>query len=477
MLSDLLDQRPARDVAIAGLCLDSRKVGPGDLFAALPGAKQDGRAFIAQALDRGAAAILAPEDTRIDESRAVLVADAEPRRLLARIAARFFARQPAVMAAVTGTNGKSSVADFTRQIWEKLGHRSASLGTLGLVAPGRIETGSLTTPDPIALHRTLAELADAGVDHAVFEASSHGLDQFRLDGTRIQIAAFTNLTRDHLDYHGDITAYRTAKQRLFLDILPAGGTAVINADSDEAAALMALCAARGQTVVSYGLKGQDIRIDAATPEAQGQDIALTVRGTPYHLHLPLAGAFQASNAACALGIVLASGADEQIAVQSLAGLHGVRGRLEKIGARANGATVYVDYAHTPDALATVLAALRPHVRGRLAVLFGCGGDRDPGKRPMMGEIAARLADRVIVTDDNPRSESPASIRKAILAACPGAREIGSRRDAIRTAVAELDAGDVLLLAGKGHERGQIVGGTVLPFDDADEARRALEECP
>jgi len=473
-LSELLNRRLDHDPAIRGLTADSRQVGPGFLFAALPGAKADGRAFIGAALAQGAVAILAPTGTDADTGGAVLVTDDLPRRLFAQAAARFFGRQPAVAVAVTGTNGKTSVVNFTRQIWAWAGHPAASLGTIGLVAPGRMEPGSLTTPDPVTLHRTLAELAETDVTHVAFEASSQGLDQYRLHGVRVTAAAFTNLTRDHLDYHGGMDAYWQAKCRLFEEIMAPGGTAVINAASAVAEDLSRRCRQRGHAVLTFGPGQADIRLDSCVPSTEGQDLVISIAERVYQLHLPLAGSFQADNALAALGLALATGIAEDQAVEALAHLDVVPGRLQKVATTPTGATVLVDYAHTPDGLETALRALRPHTRGRLVVVFGCGGDRDKGKRPMMGRIAADLADRVIVTDDNPRTEDAATIRQEVLAACPGALNIGDRTEAIRQAVAGLAAGDLLVVAGKGHERGQIVGTTVLPFDDVDVARRAVE---
>ena len=387
-----------------------------------------------------------------------------------------YAPQPATIAAVTGTNGKTSVAAFTRQIWAHHGLGAASLGTLGIVGPDFAEPGSLTTPDPVALHRALQRLAARGIDHVALEASSHGLDQFRLDGLTLSAAAFTNLTRDHLDYHGDMAAYFAAKRRLFAELLPRGGAAVINLDSSEGRELAALCRGRGQRVIGFGADAlADLRLISARPEGAGQTLLLEAFGTRRALLLPLMGEFQAMNALAALGLAVATGVPAGEALDALAALQGAPGRMEHAATHPNGAPIIVDYAHTPDALETALTALRPHCRGRLVVVFGCGGDRDAGKRPMMGAIAERLADRVIVTDDNPRSEDAASIRRAILAAAPKAREIGDRGSAIRAAVAMLEPGDVLLLAGKGHERGQIVGDTVLPFDDAEMARAAVAE--
>ncbi len=465
----------ARDPQVTGLTADSRKVGPGMLFAALPGTKADGRAFIPQAVAAGAVAVLAPPGTLVPEGTA-LVEDENPRRAFALMAARFFGAQPGIMAAVTGTNGKTSVASFTRQIWSRLGHPAASLGTLGVQAPGIDLGGGLTTPDTAALHEMLAELAGKGVTHAVMEASSHGLDQFRLDGIRLAAGAFTNLTRDHLDYHGSMEAYGEAKLRLFTEVLPPGAGAVVNADSDFWPTIRVACAAHRLRVLTFGSAPEcDIRLLRQIPEPDGQSLELELFGRRRDLRLPLAGGFQAANALCALGLVVACGGDAEQAAEALEHLEGVRGRLQRVAARKNGAAIYVDYAHTPDALETVLRALRPHAANRLWVVFGCGGDRDPGKRPQMGAIAQALADRVIVTDDNPRSEAASGIRAAIMAACPGATEIGDRARAIREAVAGLEAGDLLVVAGKGHERGQIVGSEVLPFDDAEEACKAVTE--
>ncbi|MBL8832134.1 MAG: UDP-N-acetylmuramoyl-L-alanyl-D-glutamate--2,6-diaminopimelate ligase [Rhodospirillales bacterium] len=461
-----------RDPEIAGLTADSRAVAAGFLFAALPGAKHDGRAYVGEALRRGAAAILAGPGLDLPAGVPYVEA-ANPRRAFARAAARFAGSQPRTVVAVTGTSGKTSVASFARQIWSHAGRKAASLGTLGLVAPHASRYGALTTADPVTLHKDLAELAAAGVDHAAIEASSHGLDQCRLDGVTLTAAAFTNLSRDHLDYHPSMEAYFAAKRRLFDTLLPQGAVAVLNADVPEYEALRAVCLARRQRVIAYGRAGADIRLVSATPVPQGQDIEIAAFGGARRITLPLAGSFQTMNVLAAIGLTVGTGLSPHAALDALTALEGVPGRLQLAGVKDNGACVYVDYAHKPDALATVLKALKPHVEGKLAVVFGCGGDRDAGKRPIMGRIAAELADRVVVTDDNPRSEDPAAIRAAVLAAAPGAREIGSREDAIRIAVGELEAGDVLVIAGKGHEQGQIVGTTVLPFDDLDQARRAL----
>ncbi|ROP84110.1 UDP-N-acetylmuramoylalanyl-D-glutamate--2,6-diaminopimelate ligase [Stella humosa] len=464
---------------IRGIAVDSRAVEPGFLFAALPGQATDGRRFIVDALARGAVAVLAPEGTVLPDAAAdvALLTDPNPRRRLALLAAGFHDRQPERVAAVTGTNGKTSTADFARQLWMQAGLAAASLGTLGIRAPRFTRKGVLTTPDPVVLHAALAELADRGVVRAALEASSHGLDQFRLDGIDIQIAAFTNLTRDHLDYHQSMAAYRAAKFRLFAEVMAPGGTAVLNADVEEFADLDRLCRARGHRVIAYGLAGRDIRLDRQDLHGDGQSLALTVDGRTWQVELPLAGPFQAMNALAALGIVLADGVAPERAVPALARLEGVPGRMERVASLPGGAAVYVDFAHTPDALTTVLAALRRHTAGRLVCVFGCGGDRDPGKRPEMGAAVARAADRVIVTDDNPRSEDPATIRAPAVAAARALSadvvEIGDRRQAIFAAVAGLAPGDVLVVAGKGHESGQTVGGQTLPFDDGEVARQAV----
>ena len=463
------------DTEIHGLSADSRKVAPGYLFAALPGTREDGRRYIDQAVENGAVAVLAETGTTLS-ARATpvrLITDDNPRRRLALMAARFYGRQPEVVAAVTGTNGKTSVASFTQQIWRHGGHRAASLGTLGLFPARPDAPESLTTPDPVELHHCLAGLAEDGVDRLVVEASSHGLDQHRLDGIRIAAAAFTNLSRDHLDYHRDMASYLAAKLRLFDELLAPGGTAVLNADLPIYLELRARCARRGIEVLSYGIAESDLRLMTREPTAEGQMLMLDVLGRGRRVALPLAGTFQAFNVLAALGLTIATGLTPEAALEALPQLEGVPGRIERVGRTPQGGQVFVDYAHTPAALETVLEAIRPHTEARLWVVFGCGGDRDRGKRPLMGAIACRLADRSIVTDDNPRGEDPAAIRREILATATDAEEFSERGEAIVHAVAALGPGDVLVIAGKGHESGQIVGDRILPFNDRDVARAAI----
>ena len=461
------------DVAVAGLAVDSRAVKPGDVFFALAGVKTDGARFIDQAIASGAAAIVSdriPEGDR----RVPFIAVSNPRRALALAAAKFYARQPPTIAAVTGTSGKTSVAVFTRQIWQRLGFASASIGTIGLVSPKRTVYGSLTTPDPIALHRSLDDLAGEGVTHLALEASSHGLDQYRLDGVRVSAGAFTNLSRDHMDYHPTVEHYLAAKLRLFTDLIVNGGAAVISADHEHSQAVIDAARKRKLRIVTVGRNGEGIKLVDAAVDGFAQKLTLEHGGKRYQVRLPLVGEFQIENALAAAGLVIATGGDAARAFASLEKLEGAPGRLELVGER-NGAPVFVDYAHKPDALAKALEALRPYTKRRLVVVFGAGGDRDAGKRPLMGAIAAGNADTVIVTDDNPRSENPASIRAAIMAAAKGAQDIGDRAEAIRAAIAGLQTGDALLIAGKGHETGQIVGDKVLPFSDHEAAAAALAE--
>jgi UDP-N-acetylmuramoyl-L-alanyl-D-glutamate--2,6-diaminopimelate ligase len=462
----------AGNLEIAGISADSRRVEPGFLFVAIAGTKADGARFIADAVKKGAVAVLAGVEAEAGDVVVPVLRAEEPRRALALMAARFYVAQPATVVAVTGTSGKTSVADFTRQIFAALGHKAASLGTIGIVKPEGDVYGALTTPDPVSLHRILAELAAEGVTHLAFEASSHGLDQHRLDGVRIKAAAFTNLGRDHLDYHPTMEAYLAAKLRLFTELLPEDGTAVVNADSAEGAQVVAAAQAGGRHVLSVGRAGSDLKLERLVREGFAQRMSVGHEGRVYDVRLPLLGEYQASNALLAAGLAIATGESAGRVLPALQGLHGVKGRLEIIGELRGGLAV-VDYAHKPEALAAVLDALRPFATGKLICVMGCGGDRDKGKRPLMGAIAVEKADVVIVTDDNPRSEKPKAIRAEILAGAPGAREIGDRAEAIRAGVGMLGKGDVLVVAGKGHETGQIVGDKVLPFSDHEEVRKAL----
>jgi UDP-N-acetylmuramoyl-L-alanyl-D-glutamate--2,6-diaminopimelate ligase len=471
LCDDGLHLRGSGEVEIGGLALDSRAVRAGDLFAAMPGTRTDGGRYLADARAAGAVAVLGDAGTVAGTDLPALVAE-EPRAALARVAARFFGRQPATVVAVTGTSGKSSVAVFTRQLWAGLGYPAASLGTLGLQTSDAPGDGSLTTPDAITLHRVAAGLAEAAIEHLAIEASSHGLDQHRVDGLRLAAAAFTNLSRDHFDYHGSAAAYYAAKRRLFAQLLPAGATAVLNADMPEFADLAGLAVDRQLRILDYGERAQALRLLRRTPTAGGMELELELLGRRHRFALGLVGGFQASNLLAAAGLALAGGAAVEAVLPLLAGLRAPPGRMQLVARHPQGAAAFVDYAHKPEALAKALEALRPHTEGRLVVVFGCGGDRDAGKRPLMGEIAARLADEVVVTDDNPRTEDPGAIRAAVLAAAPTAREIGGRGAAIRIAFCALRAGDTLLVAGKGHETYQIVGTESLPFDDAEVLRDA-----
>jgi len=462
-------------LAIKGISADSRTVKRGYLFAAVPGTKADGLAFVPQALHVGAKAVMAERAPDALPADVAFVKTGNVRRALALAAAKFFPRQPATIAAVTGTSGKTSVAAFTRQIWSALGHKAASIGTIGVVSPAGQAYGSLTTPDPVELHRTLDALARKGVTHLAIEASSHGLDQHRLDGLRVSIASFTNLSRDHLDYHQTPEAYLQAKLILFERIVQPDGAAVVAMDEEgPALAVVEVARRRGLRLITIGRRGEHIRLLEDMIDGFSQTLRVVHAGQTYRVRLPLVGAFQVENALVAAGQAIAAGDDPAAVFNALEGLEGAKGRLELVGHR-HGAPIFIDYAHKPDALAKALDALRPYVKGRLTVVFGAGGDRDPGKRPLMGAIAAEKADRVIVTDDNPRSEEPARIRAAILKAAPGAIEIGDRREAIRRAIGELGPGDVLLIAGKGHETGQIVGKQTLPFSDHEAVAAALKE--
>jgi len=460
---------------VTGVTSDSRKVGPGVVFVAVSGTKADGATYAADAAARGAAAIVAGKGAQIAAGSTPVFLVDDPRLALAKLAAKIFPRQPETMVAVTGTSGKTSVASFTRQIWEHTGQAAASIGTTGVVAPGRNEYGSLTTPDPVALHILLNELADAGVTHAAMEASSHGLDQRRLDGVRLSAGGFTNLGRDHMDYHPTVEDYHRAKLRLFDTLLPKGAPAVIFADDRWSQPTIDAAKAAGNDVLTVGRHGDFLTLKRVEHERYRQRAEIVAGGTLYEIDLPLAGDFQIFNALVAAGLAAATGTPVAKALMALEHLKGAPGRLDLVGTTPSGAPAYVDYAHKPDALENVLASVRPFTTGRVVVVFGCGGDRDRGKRPIMGEIATRLADIVIVTDDNPRSEVPAEIRKAILAAAPGAIEIGDRRQAIQQGVAALKAGDTLIVAGKGHEEGQTVGDVTLPFSDHEEVRKALKD--
>ncbi|WP_135211020.1 UDP-N-acetylmuramoyl-L-alanyl-D-glutamate--2,6-diaminopimelate ligase [Vitreimonas flagellata] len=465
----------AAGLEITGLSADSRKVKPGFLFAALAGVAAHGRDFVVQAKANGAVAVLSAGDLGADPGIAHVVA-ANPRNAFALAASAFYPRRPQTIVAVTGTNGKSSTVDFLRQIWTHAGKRAASLGTLGAIGPSGVVDLGHTTPDPAAVHATLSALADDGVTHAAMEASSHGLEQHRVDGLTFDAAAFTNLTQDHLDYHVDMASYRDAKLKLWA-LVKDGGAAIVNADAAEGGAFENGAKKRGLDVILCGWRApreHALKIVEIQPRPNAQSMTLTWNGKEYDVELPLIGEFQALNAVCAATLALATGEAPEAVFAGMAKLKPVKGRMEHVGQSKSGGHVFVDYAHTPDGLDVLLRAARPHAPGRIICVFGCGGDRDAGKRPKMGAIAARHADVVIVTDDNPRSEDPASIRAQILAATPGAIEIGDRAQAIREAVAMLKAGDALMIAGKGHETGQIIKGVTHPFSDQDVARAALE---
>jgi UDP-N-acetylmuramoyl-L-alanyl-D-glutamate--2,6-diaminopimelate ligase len=476
-LSELVRRDLSVDPLIEGVTADSRKVAPGFLFAALPGTAVDGRDFVPRAVAAGAAAILAPED--IPATGVPVIASCDPRRAYALAAAHFWQVQPPVVVAVTGTNGKTSVAAFCRQIFNACGHRAASMGTLGVYATGpdgldeQLMPPGLTTPDAADVARLMAQLVERRVTHLALEASSHGVDQRRLDGVNLVAAGFLNLTQDHLDYHHTMEAYRAAKLRLFEALLPRGATAVLNADSDAYPAFASTAVTGGQSVMSVGEAGQGLRLVARKPTPEGQALGIMAQGEFYEIRLPLVGAYQASNALVAAGLCIAAGEAVPEVLAALEHIEGAPGRLQRIGTGPRGGEAYVDYAHTPDGLETVLTALRPHVRGKLIVVFGAGGDRDRTKRPLMGAIAARLADVAIVTDDNPRGEVPAAIRADVMAGASGMTEVGDRREAIRAGAALLAEGDILVVAGKGHEQGMTIAGVVHPFDDVEETAKAL----
>jgi UDP-N-acetylmuramoyl-L-alanyl-D-glutamate--2,6-diaminopimelate ligase len=467
------------NISIEGITLDSRKIGKGFLFAALKGVNADGSKFILPAIQAGAVAIICDLDVDIEVSDNVCLIRCEnPRQLFSLIASNFYEKQPEIIAAVTGTNGKTSTVHFVREMWKHLGKHSASIGTVGIYdSNGKYEydrSNFLTTPDTLKLHQIINELSNNGVTHLAMEASSHGLDQFRLDGVHVKIAAFSNLTRDHLDYHGNFENYLNAKLRLFNNVMKDGSVAVLNSDIPEYETLLAACEKHDHRVISYGKYQQGkkpyIEIFNITNTSEGQQISFEILGKVYDVNTPLIGEFQAYNLLCALGMVLASGCNVDEAVAAMSQVSCVPGRMEKVGTG-----VFVDYAHTPDALEKALSVLRPHAKGTLWVVFGCGGDRDKGKRPLMGKVAAHLADKIIVTDDNPRSENPAEVRKDIMVAFAGEDviEIGDRHEAIRYAVSKMQKGDMLLIAGKGHEKTQTIGAQVLPFDDVEVAREVL----
>jgi UDP-N-acetylmuramoyl-L-alanyl-D-glutamate--2,6-diaminopimelate ligase len=463
------------ELEISGVSSDSRLIKPGMVFVAVAGTKADGATYAADAASRGAAAIIAAKGGNLSGLPVPVIGVEDPRLALALLAAKFYPRQPETVIAVTGTSGKTSVAAFTRQIWEQTGLAAASIGTTGVVAPGRNEYGSLTTPDPVALHKLLSELADSGVMHVSMEASSHGLDQRRLDGVRLAAGGFTNLGRDHMDYHPTVEEYHRAKLRLFESLLAKDAPAVIFADDPWSEPTISSAQAAGLNVLTVGRHGTFLQLKRVEHERFRQRAEVEADGVIHEIDLPLAGDFQIYNALVAAGLAIATGTPIGRALAALERLKGAPGRLDLVGTAANGAPVYVDYAHKPDALENVLASVRPFTTGRVIVVFGCGGDRDRGKRPIMGEIATRLADVVIITDDNPRSEVPETIRAAILAAAPGAIEIADRRAAIHEAVAMLHPGDTLIIAGKGHEEGQTIGSETFPFSDHEEVRKALEE--
>ncbi len=465
----------AAEIEVCGLSSDSREIAPGFVFAALPGTLADGTQFISQAVGKGACAVLVGEEVDIDElSIAVPVLRSRvPRRAFAMMASRFYGRQPEIAVAVTGTSGKTSVVEFTRQILGSLGLPAASIGTIGVVKPDGSTYGSLTTPDPVNLHKTLAELSREGVTHLAFEASSHGLAQHRLDGVKLRAGAFTNLGRDHLDYHPTLEDYMAAKMRLFRELLQPGQVAVINMDGEKAAEVLSCAQERGLKCLTVGREGTTLKLLRADPEGFSQRLEISTEGRRFEVVLPLVGAYQVENALTAAGLALAVGCDIEGVLEALGSLKGVKGRLDIVGEVGGGLAV-VDYAHKPEALRAALSAVRPFVSGRLICVFGCGGDRDRGKRPIMGAIGAEMCDMVIVTDDNPRTEDARSIRAEILKAAPGALEIADRGEAILHAVSMMKQGDVVVVAGKGHETGQIVGHEVLPFSDFEVISSALE---
>jgi UDP-N-acetylmuramoyl-L-alanyl-D-glutamate--2,6-diaminopimelate ligase len=472
-----LDAAEFGEAQVTGFAIDHRKVAPGTVFGAFQGTLANGEDFIPAAVSAGAIAVVARPQAAV--AGAAHFADPQPRRAFARLAARFFRPVPETVVAVTGTNGKTSTVEMTRQLWRMCGHRAASIGTLGVTTPDESVSTGLTTPDIVTFLSNMTGLAREGVTHVAYEASSHGLSQFRNEGLPVAAGAFTNLSRDHLDYHADMEDYFAAKMRLFSEVVDEGGTAVVWADDAWSERAIAAAQARSLSVFSVGEAGEALRLVARKPGHLGQDLEIEHQGRRYIVMLPLIGAYQAANALVAAGLVLATGGEPGRVFDALGRLQPVRGRLERAVITAGGAPVYVDYAHTPDALGAAIAALRPHVSRRLITVFGAGGDRDMGKRAPMGEVAAAGSELVIVTDDNPRGEEPAAIRLQVLAGAPGAREVGDRRTAIRAAIAEAGPGDIVLVAGKGHEQGQIVGTgeavRILPFDDVTVARECAAD--
>lgn len=473
-LSSLIapDSVSSGDPDITALTADSRQVKPGSLFAALPGTVADGRDYIDNAIANGASAVLS---TRGLDISVPYIADDEPRLRYSQLAARLHSGQPETLVAMTGTNGKSSTVEFLRQIWAYAGKQAACFGTLGVQAPSGYRPLKHTTPDAVALHQTLSSLAKDGVTHAAMEASSHGLKQYRMDAVKVTASGFSNLTQDHFDYHPDVDDYFNCKARLFMELTPEDAPVVINVNDEYGQKLAAMCAERGQLVMRVGWMGEDIRIDEITPRSASQTLQLVLQGERHKIELPLAGEFQALNAVSALGLAIVTDVSIDKALEALESLTGVAGRMERVGQTRNGAPIFVDFAHTEDGLDKLLRSVRPHTMGRIVIVFGCGGDRDPDKRLKMGQIAAKLADHVIVTDDNPRTEDAGSIRTAVMLGCPDANEIGDRASAIRAGIAMLGSSDCLVIAGKGHEQGQIVGDKVIPFSDVEQARAVLSE--
>ena len=462
------DSEVAGDAEVTGFALDHRQVAPGNVFGAFRGARFNGEDFVAEAIARGAVAVVARPEANVNG--AAHLAASEPRRAFAELAAKYYAPYPDTTVAVTGTNGKTSIVEMTRQLWRMAGHRSASIGTLGVTtADEQVRTG-LTSPDIVTFLSNMAGMKRMGISHVAYEASSHGLDQYRAEGVPVRAAAFTNLSRDHLDYHADMDSYFAAKMRLFDEVVAADGAAVVWTDDARSPEVIARAKARGLKLLTVGEAGETIRLVSRASTALGQQLVLRHAGRDYKLSLPLIGGYQAANVLVAAGLVLATGGEWDATLLGMGRVAPVRGRLERAVISREGAPVYVDYAHTPDAVEAAIAALRPHVAGRLITVIGAGGDRDQGKRAAMGEVAARLSDAVIVTDDNPRSEDPAAIRRALLEGAPGASEIGDRRDAIGAALAMAKSGDIVLIAGKGHEQGQVVGDRLLEFDDVTVAR-------